>query len=88
MPVHLFVYKLTILMRKQKRKQGMWKVGEPRVRIDLAKNIMATPPKVRCKALCRSNAAACNATILEFAKSFFKKGSCVHLPYWTANKEA
>ena len=30
LPVHSFVYDLTILRRKQKCKQGMWKVGEPR----------------------------------------------------------
>ena len=30
LPVHSFEYNLTMLMRKQKRKQGMWKVGEPR----------------------------------------------------------
>ena len=58
---------------------GKWEKRE--IRIDLAKNIMATPLKVRCKTLCRPNAAECNATILVCAKSFFKKGSCVHLPY-------
>ena len=58
---------------------GKWENRE--VRIDLAKNIKATPLKVRCKTLCRPNAAACNATILVCAKSFSKKGSCVHLPF-------
>ena len=45
------------------------------VRIDMAKNIMATPLKVRCKTLCRPNAAACNATILNWCvqKAFLKK---------------
>ena len=45
---------------------GKWENWE--VRIDLAKNIMTTPLKVRCKTLCRPNAAACNATILVCAK--------------------
>ena len=59
---------------------GKWKNRE--VRIDLAKNIMATSLKVRCKTLCRPNAVVCNAcNDLVCAKSFFKKGSCVHLPY-------
>ena len=30
LPVHSFVFNLTILIRKQNCKQGMWKVGEPR----------------------------------------------------------
>ena len=30
LPVHPFVYNLTILMRKQKCKQGIWEGGEPR----------------------------------------------------------
>ena len=30
LPVHSFESNLTMLMRKQKCKQGMWKVGEPR----------------------------------------------------------
>ena len=62
----------------------MWESRE--VRIDLAKNIFATPQyKVSCKSLYRPNAAACNATILVCAIRFFKKGSCVYLPcstYW------
>ena len=40
------------------------------VRIDLAKNIMATPLLVRCKSL-GPNAAMCNATILVCAIGFF-----------------
>ena len=46
------------------------------VRIDLAKNIMTTPLKVRCKTLCTPNAAACNATILVCAKRFKKARAC------------
>lgn len=61
--------------------KGCGKWENWKLRKDLAKNIMATSLKVRCKTLCRSNAAACNATILVCAKSIFKKGSCVHLPY-------
>ena len=63
LPVHSFAYSLTILMRKQKCKQGICRKWENReVRIYLAKNIMATTLKVRCKPLCRPNAAVCNAT--------------------------
>ena len=58
---------------------GKWENWE--VRIDLAKNMVATPLAIRCKALCRPNAVACNATILVWARSIIKKGSCVHLPY-------
>ena len=50
----------------------MWESRE--VRIDLAKNILATPQyKVRCKSLYRPNAAACNTKILVCAIRFFKK---------------
>ena len=67
---------------------GKWENRE--VRIDLAKNIMAKPLKVRCKTPCRPHAAACNGTILVCAKSFFKKGSCMHLPfsaYWPVDSD-
>ena len=50
---------------------GKWKNRE--VRIDLAKNIMATSLKVRCKTLCRPNAVVCNATIWCAQKAFSKK---------------
>ena len=50
----------------------MWESRE--VKIDLTKNILATPLyKVRCKSLYRPNAAACNATILVCAIPFLKK---------------
>ena len=42
--------------------KGCRKWENREVRIYLAKNIMATTLKVRCKPLCRPNAAVCNAT--------------------------
>ena len=46
------------------------------VRIDLANSLVATPLKVRCKTLCRPNAAACNVTILVCAKRLKKARAC------------
>ena len=53
---------------------GKWENRE--VRIDLVKNIMTTPLKVRCKTLSWPNAAACNTTILVCAKRFKKARAC------------
>ena len=83
LPVNSFVYNLTILMRKQKSflSKGCGKWENREVRIDLAKKISWLRPWKLGAKLFVGPIAACNATILVCAKSFFKKGSCVHLLY-------
>ena len=87
LPVNSFVYNLTILMRKQKSflRKGCGKWENREVRIDLAKKISWLRPWKLGAKLFVGPIAACNATILVCAKSFFKKGSCVHLPYSVHN---
>ena len=73
---------------------GKWENRE--VRIYLAKNIKATPLKVRCKTLCTPNAAACNFGV--HRKLFQKRLSACILAhcilarrfrrYWGSNNDS
>ena len=82
LPVRVFVYNLTILMRKQKCKQGMWKWCGRTERLWYIWQTISWLHPCKSGANLLGPMLPCSmlSMILVYAISF-KKGLCVHLPY-------